>query len=61
MGWTSKELKAIDNAHNAHRDARRAVADAQDAGKSAAEIRRLEEASIEAARQYNRAASSKQH
>lgn len=57
--FSSKQLKDIDAAHNAHRDARRAVADAKDAGKSAAEIRRLEQKSIEAARVYNRTASAR--
>lgn len=59
MSWSRKELKAIDAAHDAHRTSCEAVRRAMDAGKSAAEIRRLEKASIEAARAYNRAASKK--
>lgn len=56
MAWSREELKAIDVAHDAHRTSREAVRRAMDAGESAAEIRRLERASIEAARAYNRAA-----
>lgn len=58
MGWTRKDYTAMNDAHRAHEDARRAVVQAAQDGKSAAEIRRLEQKSIEACRVFNRAASS---
>lgn len=61
MAWTRKDYKAMDDAWRAHEDARRAERQARQDGKSAAEIRRLERASIEACRVFNRAASSNKH
>lgn len=58
MAFGRKEYKAMDDAHRAHEDARRASRQAREDGKSAAEIRRLEQAAIEACRVFNRAASS---
>lgn len=59
MAWTRKDYKAMDDAYRAHEDARRAERQARQDGKSAAEIRRLANASTAAARVFNRAASSK--
>lgn len=59
MAWGRKNIAEMDAAHEAHKQAMERESQARRDGKSAAEIRRLARESVESARVFNRAASSK--